>query len=349
MNLVFQEDLEHILQADFIPWERLSGKNILVTGGTGLIGFHLICSLLYADRKLGLGIHILAPVRDREKAEWMYRKAGAEENLRFLVGSVEELPSIPGAVDYIVHGAGITDSKKMVSHPAETIWTTVQGTRTMLEVAKEKGTARMVFLSSMEVYGNQQSEKPLGEEADVCLAPGNLRDCYPISKALAESLCLSYGKEYGVAASCLRLSQTLGCLEQREKKKERKIIQEILDDIREGMDIRLLTKGESKRTYLYIRDAITAILAVLLDQGNPGIFNAANEDSYSSVYELCEMAAHEVAKDRIRVLVEGRELPQYPKTNFLNLSSAKLRQIGWKPSVPLKDMLERMLEWGDES
>lgn len=348
MKPVLGEDVEAVLHAEFIPWERLEGKTIFISGGTGLIGFHLANAILHANKVRRLGLRLLLLVRNREKAEWLYRDFLQEEGLQFLPGDVVSLPFVLGAVDYIVHGAGITDSRRMIEEPVETIWTTMQGTRNMLELAREKNVSGMVFLSSMETYGNQHSEEPLREDEDARLSSGNLRDCYPISKVAAESLCLAYGKEYGVRASCLRLSQTLGYMERQGRVQDRKIIQEILDDLREGKDICLLTKGESKRTYLYIRDAVSAILAVLLYDGEPGIFNAANEKSYSSVYELCEMAAHELAHDKIKVVVEGKELPQFPRTNFLNLSSDKLRELGWSPSVGLREMLERMLDSGQQ-
>lgn len=335
-----ENELDAILHAGCIPWEKLAGKTVLVTGGTGLIGFHLICALLHGNKRRNPGGCVIALVRDKDKAKGMYRDVLPDPALRFLVGTVEDLPCIEGQVDYIVHGAGITSSRTMVEKPVETIWTTVQGTRNLLELAKAKKTLGMVFLSSMEVYGRQRAEDPIGEERESILSPGNPRDCYPISKALAESLCLAYAGEYGVPASCIRLSQVLGYRE--EASGEKRILHQIVEDIRNGRDIRLLTTGGSKRTYLSMRDTVTAILAVLL-RGGAGIYNAADEDSYCSVRELCELAAHELAQDKVRVIVEGKEQPQFPKENFLNLSSAKLRGMGWHPSVGLREALGQMM------
>ncbi|MBQ7479253.1 MAG: NAD-dependent epimerase/dehydratase family protein, partial [Selenomonadaceae bacterium] len=333
-----ENELDAILHEECIPWEKLAGKTVLVTGGTGLIGFHLICALLHGDRMRNLGSHVIALVRDKEKASRMYRDFLTNPALKFLVGTVESLGDIGDQVDYIVHGAGITSSRTMVEKPVETIWTTVQGTRNLLEIAKAKKALGMVFLSSMEVYGRQRTEEPIGEERESILSPGNPRDCYPISKALAESLCLAYAGEYGVPATCLRLSQVLGYRE--EDSGEKKILRQMIEDIRNGRDIRLLTTGGSKRPYLSIKDTVTAILVVLL-QGGSGIYNAADEESYCSVRELCEMAVQELAQGKLRVIVEGEELPRYPKENFLNLSSAKLRELGWKPSVGLREALRR--------
>ena len=337
-----QEDLDYLLHTQWIPWEELEGKTILVTGSTGLIGFHLVRALLHASREKGLGVRVIAQARDKEKGEWMYRDLLPHSGLEFFWGNVETLPQVDGPVDYIVHGAGVTASREMVERPVETIWTTVQGMRNLLELAREKKTLGVVFLSSMEVYGRQTSGEVIGEDCDAHLDPGNLRDCYPVSKALAESLCVSYAREYGIRTSCLRLSQVLGCLERRGNTGEKKIIQQIFDDIRNGRDIRLLTKGGSKRTYVYIRDAISAILVALLK--GEGFFNVSDEESYCSVRELCEMAVHELAEDRIRVVVEGKELPQYPKENFLNLTSKRLRSLGWQPSVGLREALWRIRE-----
>lgn len=337
---ITQEDLEYVLRAPFIPWGELAKKTVLVTGSTGLIGSHLIRALLFANKEKGLGLRVVASARDREKAGWLYRDVPGDAGLQFLFGRVEDFSQMDGDVDYIVHGAGITASREMVEHPVETVWTTVQGTRNMLELAKVKNTLGTVFLSSMEVYGRQISGEVMEEDRGTCLSPENLRDCYPISKSLAESLCIAYGREYGIRTAALRLSQVLGNMEQRDGREEKKIVQQMLDDIRAGRDIRLLTKGGSKRTYVYIRDAVSAILLVLLR--GEGLYNVSDETSYSSVRELCEMAIRELAGNRVRVVVEGKDLPQYPKENFLNLSSKRLRGLGWCPSVGLAEALRRI-------
>lgn len=336
-----REEMDAILHADCIPWDKLSGRSVLVTGSTGLVGFHLTCAMLYANEKRGLGMHVIALVRDKEKAGRLYRDFLPNPSLKFLFKPVEALWDVDGSVDYIVHGAGITSSRLMVEQPVETIWTTVQGTRNLLELARKKKSLGVAFLSSMEVYGRQRTENPIGEDREVILSPGNIRDCYPIGKALAESLCLAYAKEYGVPASCLRLSQILGYIEGNDS--EKKFYRQLIEDIRDGRDIHLLTAGGSKRTYLFIRDAVTAILTALL-HGESGIYNVADEESYCSIRELCELAVQELASGKLQVVAEGKNPPQYPQENFLNLSSKKLRDLGWKPSVGLKDALRKVME-----
>ena len=342
MKTIFWEDMEHICRCGFIPWERLAGRTVLVTGSTGLVGFHVTGALLYADKRHGLGLRVLALARDRGRAEHLYREFLPSGELQFLVGTVEHLPSIGGSVDYIVHGAAVTASREMLEHPAGTLWTTVQGTREVLELARAHKTLGLTFLSSMEVYGHRTDEAPLSETAEARLSPANPRDSYPIGKAMAESLCLAYAKEYGVRTCCLRLSQVLGYVERDPGPDEGNIVRQILESVREGRDIRLLTKGGSRRTHVYIRDAVSAILAALLNERAQGICNVADETAYASVHGLCEMAANGPGQGRIRVITEGRDLPQYPRESFLNLSSGKLRGLGWKPSVSMGEALMRM-------
>jgi len=353
MKTIFWEDMEYICQCGFIPWEKLAGRTVLITGSTGLVGFHVAGALLHASKQRGLGIRMLALARDRGRAEHLYREFLPSGELQFLVGTVEHLPPIGGQADYIVHGAAVTASRQMLEHPAETLWTTVQGTREMLELARAHKAFGLAFLSSMEAYGHQTAETPLSEEAEACLSPANPRDSYPIGKAMAESLCLAYAKEYGVRTCCLRLSQVLGYVERDPGPGGGNIIRQIQEAVREGRDIRLLTKGGSRRTHIYIRDAVSAILAALLDDRARGIYNVADEASYASVHELCEMAANGPGQGRIRVITEGRDLPQYPRENFLNLSSGKIRELGWKPSVSMGEALQRMLDaaagWNEET
>lgn len=152
---VLQEDLVAISQVDYISWDKFKGQNILVTGGTGLIGATIIKALCYASTARKLRVKIFALVRNLEKAE---RMLGHEnESLHFIKGSVENLPAINVSVDYIIHGASPTASLFFVQHPVETIQIAVKGTSNLLELAREKVVKGFVYLSSMEVYGAPQA------------------------------------------------------------------------------------------------------------------------------------------------------------------------------------------------
>ena len=121
-NPIFREDMEYIASVDFIPWEKLREKTLLITGATGLIGFNFISALTYMNLHRGLPLKIVALVRDEGKAKERFREiisAGAP--LQFLVGDLEHIPAIEEKVDYIIHGGSPTASRYFAEHPVETI------------------------------------------------------------------------------------------------------------------------------------------------------------------------------------------------------------------------------------
>ena len=339
---ILTEDMEAIAVADFIDWEALRGRSLLITGGTGLIGRTLIKALLHANRKMDLKQRILALVRNPEKAEQLLGKP--DEALQFIEGSVENLPAIEESVDYIIHCASPTASLFFVEHPVETVQIAVQGTMKLLELAREKKVKSFVYLSSMEVYGAPHEDSLIFESRGCTLDSMTVRSCYPIAKRLCENLCAGFAKEYAVPAKVIRLAQTFGPGVLRD---DRRVFAEFARDALEGKDIILKTAGTSKREYLYTADAVTAILTVLL-RGKAGeAYNAGNKETYCSIVEMAQLVAKEVAGNTIRLKlpkVINESNSQFSPPHHLHLDVSKLAALGWKPTRGLKEMYIRMLK-----
>lgn len=338
---VLQEDLAAISQVDYIPWDKLAGQNVLVTGGTGLIGSTIIKAFCYANKVKNLQVKIFALVRNVEKAERIF---GHEtENLHFVKGTVENLPTINVPVDYIIHGASPTASLFFVQHPVETIQIAVKGTSNLLELAREKSVKGFVYLSSMEVYGAPQVDTLISETQGCTLDSMVVRSCYPIAKRLCENLCASYAQEYHVPAKVIRLAQTFG---PGVLKDDKRVFAEFARDAMDGNDIVLQTIGTSKREYLYTADAVTAILTVLLEGANGESYNAGNPETYCSIIEMAQFVVQQIAEDKIQVQFPYNETEtsfKFPPFHHLHLDVSKLENLGWKATKNLKDMYLRMM------
>lgn len=318
----------------FIPWQALRDRTVFITGATGLIGRALTDTLLYG------GARVLALVRDAERARRQLGRNAARVGL--LEGSVEQLPAIPGRVDYIIHCACPTGSAFFVTHPVETIDAIVAGTRAALELAREKQVRGMVYLSSMEVYGQVLTRQPLPEDALGRIDLMSARSSYPEGKRLAECLCRAYAEEYRVPVRIARLAQTFGPGVEPE---DGRVFAYMARCALRGEDIVLQTDGSKENAYLYTGDAVSAILG-LLEKGEAGeVYNVANEDTYCSVREMAEQVAQVIGQGRISVRTgtdSGGGL--YPPAGYLNLSTARLRALGWRPETGLMQMYTRMIE-----
>lgn len=342
VNAILKEDAEVVLNDQCIEWEKLRNSRILITGATGLICSNLVRILIYANERLSLGLTICCLVRDLKKTETIFREEKDSSALHFIEGSIEEPLGTEIRFDYIIHGASPTASSFFVNNPVETMHTAICGTKNMLETARQHQVKGFLYLSSMEAYGTVRSEEKLNESDLGAVDLLNVRSCYPESKRVCEMMCTSYAKEYHVPAKSIRLAQTFGPGVSID---DSRVFAMMARCAIEHKNIVLLTKGESKHPYLYTADAVSAMLCVLL-RGQAGeTYNAANPQTYCSIYEMGQMVASKIGEGAIEVqIAESNEKLKYPSTSFLNLDIERLSSLGWSPQNTLEEMYVKMIK-----
>ena len=340
-NEIYLNDIDMVLNTKSIDYKKLKNKTVLVTGATGIIGSLIVNTLLMANKKKKLNCKVIAMVRNIEKANKMYEEQLKEDlSLNFLVGDVKKKIECSESVDYVVHAASETSSKMFVNDPLEIIDTILMGTRNVLDLAKEKKASKTIFLSTMEVYGRPETDEKIDEKHSTNLMTCEVRDCYPISKRTAENLCFCYSKVNDIKIDVLRLTQTFG---PGVRYDDGRVFAEFARCAIEGRDIILHTKGETKRSYLYLADAVSAILTVLTNEKSNEVYNVANEDTYCSIYEMANLVAK---GHNIKVKIELDDIEKYgfSKTLHLNLDTSKLQQLGWKPTTNLEEMFDNLIK-----
>lgn len=304
--------------ASFAPYEELRDKSILITGASGLIGRTLVRCLDRLNEKYNLGIVLFTPWHT-EIESW--------------------IASNTSHVDYIIHLACPTASREMVDHPVEVSDAIVSLTRHVLDFAKQQD-AVMVYASSMEVYGSVLTDDEIAEDYQGYVNPLSVRSSYPLGKRMAEMYCYCFAQEYGVDVRIARLVQTFGAGISAE---DQRVFAQFARSIKMKKDIVLMTPGKSSRKYLYLTDAVSALLYIMLRGSSGEAYNAANPDSYISIINMAKMLKQEFAPE-IDVRKEVRaDIPYAPETH-LNLSTSKLESLGWKANVPLRDMFARLIE-----
>ncbi len=317
--------------------KSLYGQAVLITGATGLIGQAIVRRLLQENSR------VTALVRDRYQAEQLF---GQTERLEYLVSDVTELKVEKMDVDYIIHGASNTSSRAFIQDPVGVAFTALEGTRRILELAKHnQGRLKgLVFLSSMEVYGAPATDDKIDEKQGTNLDTMTVRTVYPESKRMCENLCACYARQFGIPSKVVRLTQTFG---PGVKYDDGRVFADFARCVIEGRDIILHTNGETKRCYLYTEDAVSAILTILVKGEVGEAYNAANEETYCSVFELAQMAAQCCEKGEIQIRFDsepGLETYGYAPTLHMNLDTAKIRRLGWRPEADLRYMFEKMIE-----
>lgn len=339
---ILQEDLDYIANSN-ISLEDLKDSRVLVTGATGLIGVSLVRALLCANRVRNLNLQVLALIRNKEKANRIYRKLTNRKDLIFLQGDVNQKISAQLKVDYIFHCASITSSNTMINSPVETILTSIDGTKNVLNFALENDCRSFVYISSMEMYGsfaetnNNVTETELGY-----INPLSVRSNYPESKRLCENMCIAFWSEYGLPVKIARLSQTFGA---GILSGENRVFAQFARSAIEGKDIILHTKGESEGNYCYTRDAIMGLLLILLKGKNAEAYNVANPETHTTIADMAKMVCQKFGNEKIKVVFD---IPKSNKFGYaadtkMKLNSDKLKKLGWMPEIGLEEAYRRMI------
>lgn len=323
---------------------KLRGASVLVTGAGGLVGSLAVRALLRADMLNGLGLTVYALGRDRRKLE---HAVGAEsEHLRLFTCDLANEPiPCPGA-DYVIHCASPTASSFFCDHPVETAGAILHGTEKILKHAlRYGGTRKIVFVSSIEVYGEIHEDVLISESCQGFVDPLQPRSSYPMAKRMAESLCKAYCSEYGVPVVIARLTQTFG---PGVAESDRRVFVQFAKSALGGRDIVLHTPGRSAKPYIYTVDAVTALFYLLL-RGECGIaYNVANEDTFCSVRQMAELVAG-LGKRPVDVVTESGHESVYPPESRLRLDCSRIRGLGWEASVDLAGMYRRLMDSMDET
>ena len=184
---------------------ELAGKNVMVTGCTGLICSALVDVLIRWNEIHADKIIILASGRSEKRVATRFAPYVAKEWFVFVpydASATDNCFSEP--CDYIIHGASNAAPGKIMKEPVETMLDNVQGMKCLLDYAKESKAKRVLFVSSSEVYGKKEGTAPyrLGEYGYIDLL--NSRNSYSVGKRAAETLCVSYADEYGVESVIVR-------------------------------------------------------------------------------------------------------------------------------------------------
>ena len=310
------------------------GKKVLISGATGLIGKTMI------SRLLSYGAEVYAIVRDTSRAQKIFV---SHAQLHFIEADITTVPLQNLGIDYMIHGAANTSSQAFVKEPVSIVKTNIGGTIRMLALAKQNHVKSFVFLSSMEVYGAPSSDEKILETNSTNLDSMSVRSCYPESKRLCENLCACYAAQFNIPAKVIRLTQTFGPGVAYD---DQRVFAEFARCVIEGKDIVLHTKGDTRRCYLYTEDAADAVFNVLLFGNTGEAYNAANEATYCSIYEMASMVARKFGRGRVSVRIQEDNPGNfgYAPTLHMNLDTGKLRKLGWQPKTGLEEMFARLVE-----
>lgn len=326
-SIIYQEDLERII-SESLPWDKLREKVLLITGGTGLIGTVFIDALMKWNSRTDNGVTIYSLGRNEQKAKERFCEYLNNDYFHFVKADINKSLPVDVRADYVIHAASNTHPIAYSNDPVGTIMTNIMGLHNILEYSRLSKTQRVVFLSSVEIYGKALHETDVFDEKYSGYIDCNtLRAGYPESKRTGEALCQAYIDKYNMDIVIPRLSRIFGPTMQLDDSKA--IAQFIMNAVN-GKDIVLKSEGNQKFSYCYAADAVAGILTVML-KGKTGVaYNIGQVDEVISLKEIAR-----ILSDIAGVSLKMENPNDDEKKGFSTavnaiLNTEKVVSLGWK-------------------
>ncbi len=314
----------------------LKNKNILVTGGTGFVGSHLVESLIQEGARVTTTYKTLDP-----KSYFMTQNLHKKAILAPLdIVEYDKLFDLitKSEIEYIFHLAAQPLVEAAFYNPARTLDTNIRGTINLLESArlypKVKG---IIFASSDKAYGKLTKEKYIETDA--------LRGDHPyeVSKSAADLIAYSYFKTYGVPVVTTRFGNIYG----EGDLNFSRIIPGMMSAIIKNEELLLRSDGTFVRDYLYVKDVVSGYiqLAEKVDKVKGEAFNFGSPDTLS-VLDLIDTISKTLKKKvKYKILNNAANEIPYQSLNFEKIK----KEIGWKPEFSVKSTSKGIFEWYKKS
>ena len=320
-----------------LPWHLGSGAaiKILVTGGAGFVGSHLV-DLLIAD-----GHHIT--VLDDLSTSQAKNLAGALESphCTLVQGSILDVALVEklvGEVDGCFHLAAALGVERIIERPLESLEINVRGSEIVLRACAARG-IRTLVTSTSEIYGKSE-DIPLQEDGDRVLgSPLKSRWTYSAAKALEEAYAIILHQQEGLPVVIARLFNTVG---PRQTGAYGMVIPRFVKAALEGETLRIHGDGTQSRVFCHVTDAVRALNGLFFSDISGDVFNVGGVGEIS----IAELAQKVISQTHSSSHVElipyadaygsgfedmQRRVPDISKIN---------RAIGWKPEISLEGIID---------
>ena len=310
-----------------VPIPKATRLRVLVTGGAGFVGSHLV------DRLMERGNIVI--VADNF---FTGRKENIMHHLQnpfFELIRHDVVEPMLVEVDQIYHLACPASPVHYKHNPVKTIKTSVMGTLNMLGLAKRVG-ARMLLTSTSEVYGDPL-EHPQKESYWGNVNPIGVRSCYDEGKRVAETLCFDYHRQEGVDIRIARIFNTYG---PRMALEDGRVVSNFVSQALRGEPLTVYGDGKQTRSFQYVDDLVAGLMALMDNENEIGPVNIGNPGEFTMI-ELAEVVKEVVNKDaKIEFKENTADDPGRRKPDITLAKTA----LGWEPKITLREGLPKMVE-----
>lgn len=332
----YQDDILDIFNS-YLPWGKLSGASILVTGATGLIGGCFVEALMMNPRR---DYQVYASGRNEERARMRFKDFYCDPAFHFVKYDVMQPLECDVSFAYIIHAASNANPKFYAKQPVEVMKANFDGVSNLINYGLRHDMKRFLYVSSGEVYGEGDG-RVFTEDYSGYVNCATPRACYPSSKRAAETLCVSYAAEYGVDVVIARPCHTYG---PHFTEQDNRVYAQFIRNVLRGEDIIMKSTGEQFRSWCYVVDCVSALLYILLKGEKCQAYNIADADSNISIRELAEAIAQLSGKKVVIDVPDAEEKKGFNIVTKSVFSTEMLEQLGWKVQSSMMEGLKHTIK-----
>lgn len=344
-------DICEITSAD-INWSRFKNKTVLITGAGGFIGSFLVLSFLNRNDVNNDNIKVIALVRNEQRAQAKYGDLLKRDDFVLCVQDVADDIKAERA-DFVIHAASQASNIQFENDPVGTINANLMGTANVLDYAKASQSEASLIISSLKVYGKLHNGKKFIEEDDIgYLDFTSYKNCYAVGKRASETLAASYSKQFGMNIKIARPSYIYGA----SSLEDDRVWAQFIANIVRKQNILLKSNGAANRSFCYVTDTVTALLVILLEGENTVPYNISYEKSDTTIRGFAKTACEIFPERNITLSFANPEDEAEPEVDTSPLAptpeimdSTRLKALGWKPLVDLKEGIRRSVNILEEN
>lgn len=320
-----------------LPWEKLSGCNILVTGATGLIGSCLVDTLMSNPHK---DYQVYAMGRNQKRAADRFGRYVNDSAFHFLQGDVTEPLQSDISFHFIIHAASNGSPNFFANNPVEVMKSNLYGVSNLIEYGLGHDMKRFLYVSTGEVYGVNEATL-LDESSYGYVDILNTRSCYPSSKRAAETLAMCYAGEYGTDVVVARPCHTYG---PHFTESDNRVYAQFIRNVLNHQDIIMKSAGTQYRSWCYVEDCVNALLFILLKGKSGEAYNIADKNSVVTIRELAEMTARIAGRKVFMQLPSENEKKEFTPIKRAVFDTSKIEGLGWSISGTMEEKLRKTIE-----